>query len=66
MERKMRKPGVLVDRLLAKTHRPAGPEPLGAQDMADTIGRAVGRSARVAPTPVTPSTKLASPIGTFV
>jgi uncharacterized protein YbjT (DUF2867 family) len=34
-----------------KSYRPTGPELLGAQDMAEAIGRAVGRSVRVMPTP---------------
>jgi uncharacterized protein YbjT (DUF2867 family) len=34
-----------------KTYRPTGPELLGAQDIAKAIGRAVGRSVRVVPTP---------------
>lgn len=34
-----------------KTYRPTGPELLGAQEMAKAIGRAVGRSVRVVPTP---------------
>ncbi len=34
-----------------KSYRPTGPELLGAQDMAKAIGRAVGRSVRVVPTP---------------
>jgi len=34
-----------------KSHRPTGPELLGAEDMAKAIGRAVGRSVRVVPTP---------------
>jgi NAD(P)H dehydrogenase (quinone) len=34
-----------------KSYRPTGPELLGAREMADAIGRAVGRSVRVAPTP---------------
>jgi hypothetical protein len=34
-----------------KRYRPTGPELLGAQDMAKAIGRAVGRSVKVAPTP---------------
>lgn len=34
-----------------KTYRPTGPELLGAKDMAQAIGRAVGRSVRVMPTP---------------
>ncbi|HEY4369070.1 MAG TPA: NmrA family NAD(P)-binding protein [Steroidobacteraceae bacterium] len=34
-----------------KSYRPTGPELLSAQDMAKAIGRAVGRSARVVPTP---------------
>jgi NAD(P)H dehydrogenase (quinone) len=34
-----------------KSYRPTGPELLGAEDMAKAIGRAVGRSVRVLPTP---------------
>src|ERR1700751_2993813 len=34
-----------------KSYRPTGPELLGAADMANAIGRAVGRSVRVVPTP---------------
>jgi len=34
-----------------KSYRPTGPELLGAEDMAKAIGRAVGRSIRVVPTP---------------
>jgi len=34
-----------------KSYRPTGPELLGAVDMAKAIGRAVGRSVRVVPTP---------------
>jgi len=34
-----------------KSFRPTGPELLGAEDMAKAIGRAVGRSVRVVPTP---------------
>jgi NAD(P)H dehydrogenase (quinone) len=34
-----------------KSYRPTGPELLGAQDMAKAVGRAVGRSVRVVPTP---------------
>jgi NAD(P)H dehydrogenase (quinone) len=34
-----------------KSYRPTGPELLGAEDMARAIGRAVGRSVRVVPTP---------------
>ena len=34
-----------------KSYRPTGPELLGAQDMAQAIGRAVGRTVRVVPTP---------------
>jgi NAD(P)H dehydrogenase (quinone) len=34
-----------------KSYRPTGPELLGAEDMAGAIGRAVGRSVRVVPTP---------------
>ncbi|MGH9643931.1 MAG: NmrA family NAD(P)-binding protein [Terriglobales bacterium] len=33
------------------SYRPTGPELLGAEDMAHSIGRAVGRSVRVVPTP---------------
>ena len=35
-----------------KSYRPTGPELLGAEDMAKAIGRAVGRSVRVVPTPI--------------
>lgn len=35
-----------------KRYHPTGPELLGAEDMARAIGRAVGRSVRVVPTPV--------------
>ena len=34
-----------------KSYRPTGPELLGAEDMAMAIGRAVGRSVKVLPTP---------------
>jgi uncharacterized protein YbjT (DUF2867 family) len=34
-----------------KSYRPTGPELLGAEDMAKAIGRAVGRSVKVVPTP---------------
>jgi len=34
-----------------KTYRPTGPALLGAEEMAQAIGRAVGRSVRVVPTP---------------
>ena len=34
-----------------RSYRPTGPELLGADDMARAIGRAVGRSVRVVPTP---------------
>jgi hypothetical protein len=34
-----------------KSYRPTGPELLGAEDMAKAMGRAVGRSVRVVPTP---------------
>jgi NAD(P)H dehydrogenase (quinone) len=34
-----------------KCYRPTGPELLGAEDMAKAIGRAIGRSVRVVPTP---------------
>jgi NAD(P)H dehydrogenase (quinone) len=45
---------VLIDpaRHAGKTYRPTGPELLGAEDMAKAIGRAVGRSVRVVPTPI--------------
>ena len=43
----------LIDpaRHAGKRYRPTGPELLGAEDMAKAIGRAVGRSVRVVPTP---------------
>jgi NAD(P)H dehydrogenase (quinone) len=43
----------LIDpaRHAGKSYRPTGPELLGAEEMAEPIGRAVGRSVRVAPTP---------------
>jgi hypothetical protein len=34
-----------------KSYRPTGPELLGAEDMANAFGRAVGRSVKVVPTP---------------
>lgn len=34
-----------------KSYRPTGPELLGAEDMAKALGRAVGRSIKVVPTP---------------
>src|ERR1700720_3669273 len=45
--------GALMDpaRHAGKSYRPTGPELLGAKDMAKAIGRAVGRSVRVVPTP---------------
>ncbi|HEY6327742.1 MAG TPA: NmrA family NAD(P)-binding protein [Blastocatellia bacterium] len=44
----------LIDpaRHAGKSYRPTGPELLGADDMANAIGRAVGRFVRVVPTPV--------------
>ncbi len=44
---------VLMDpaRHAGKSYRPTGPELLGADEMAKAIGRAVGRSLRVMPTP---------------
>ncbi len=44
----------LIDpvRHAGKSYRPTGPELLGAADMARAIGRAVGRSVRVVPTPI--------------
>jgi NAD(P)H dehydrogenase (quinone) len=44
----------LIDpaRHAGKSYRPTGPELLGAEDMARAIGRAVGRSVRVVPTPI--------------
>jgi NAD(P)H dehydrogenase (quinone) len=43
----------LIDpkRHAGKRYRPTGPELLGAEDMANAIGRVVGRSVRVVPTP---------------
>jgi NAD(P)H dehydrogenase (quinone) len=35
-----------------KSYRPTGPELVGAEEMATAIGRAVGRSVRVVPTPI--------------
>jgi hypothetical protein len=35
-----------------KSYRPTGPELLGSEEMAKAIGRAVGRSVRVVPTPI--------------
>ncbi len=45
--------GVLLDpaRHAGRSYRPTGPELLGANDMAKMIGRAVGRSVKVVPTP---------------
>ncbi|HWG19182.1 MAG TPA: NmrA family NAD(P)-binding protein [Terracidiphilus sp.] len=45
--------GALRDpaRHAGKSYRPTGPELLGAEDMANAIGRAVGRPVRVVPTP---------------
>ncbi len=40
------------DRHANKIYRPTGPELLGAEEMAAAIGRAVGRSVRVVPTPM--------------
>ena len=44
---------VLMDpaRHAGKSYRPTGPKLLGAKEMAQAIGRAVGRSVRVMPTP---------------
>jgi NAD(P)H dehydrogenase (quinone) len=44
---------VLMDpaRHAGKSYRPTGPELLGAKEMAQAIGRAVGRSVKVIPTP---------------
>jgi uncharacterized protein YbjT (DUF2867 family) len=43
----------LIDpaRHAGRSYRPTGPELLGAEDMAEAIGRAVGRPVRVLPTP---------------
>jgi uncharacterized protein YbjT (DUF2867 family) len=43
----------LIDpaRHAGKSYRPTGPELLGAEDMARAVGRAVGRSVKVVPTP---------------
>jgi len=46
-----------------KTYRPTGPELLGAEDMAKAIGRAVGRSVRVVPTPTSLFMKAARMFG---
>jgi len=35
-----------------KRYRPTGPQLLGAEDMANAIGRAVGRTVKVVPTPI--------------
>jgi NAD(P)H dehydrogenase (quinone) len=45
---------VLMDpaRHAGKSYRPTGPALLSAEDMAKAIGRAVGRSVRVVPTPI--------------
>jgi hypothetical protein len=45
---------VLMDpaRHAGKSYRPTGPELLGAKEMAEAIGRAVGRPVRVVPAPV--------------
>jgi NAD(P)H dehydrogenase (quinone) len=45
---------VLMDpaRHAGKSYRPTGPELLGAKEMAQAIGRVVGRSLRVIPTPI--------------
>jgi len=45
--------GVLMNpaRHAGQSYRPTGPQLLGADDMAQAIGRAVGRSVRVVPTP---------------
>jgi len=55
----------LIDpaRHAGKTYRPTGPELLGAEDMAKAIGRAVGRSVRVVPTPTWLFMKAARRIG---
>jgi NAD(P)H dehydrogenase (quinone) len=44
----------LIDpaRHAGKSYRPTGPKLLGAQDIAKAIGRAVGRSVKVVPTPM--------------
>jgi len=39
------------ERHAGKSYRPTGPELLGGEDMAQAIGRAVGRSVRAVPTP---------------
>lgn len=46
-----------------KSYRPTGPKLLGAEDMASTIGRAVGRSVRVVPAPTWLFMKAARAIG---
>jgi NAD(P)H dehydrogenase (quinone) len=40
------------ERHAGKSYRPTGPQLLGGQDMANAIGRAVGRSVKVVPTPL--------------
>lgn len=39
------------ERHAGQSYRPTGPELLGAKEMADAIGRAIGRPVKVAPTP---------------
>jgi uncharacterized protein YbjT (DUF2867 family) len=39
------------ERHAGKSYRPTGPQLLGVEDMAKAIGRAVGRSVKVVPTP---------------
>ncbi len=46
-----------------KSYRPTGPELLGAEDMAKAVGRAVGRSVKVVPTPTWLFMKAARMIG---
>jgi NAD(P)H dehydrogenase (quinone) len=56
---------VLMDpaRHAGKSYHPTGPELLGAEDMAKAIGRAVGRSVRVVPTPIWLFMKTARMVG---
>ncbi|HKV24122.1 MAG TPA: NmrA family NAD(P)-binding protein [Candidatus Acidoferrum sp.] len=55
----------LIDpvRHAGKSYRPTGPELLGAEDIAEAIGRAVGRSVKVVPTPTWLFLKAARRIG---
>ena len=56
---------VLMDpaRHAGKSYRPTGPELLGGKEMAEAVGRAVGRSVRVMPTPTWLFIKAARSLG---